>query len=124
MIIPNCREDEAYNYDFLDDISKIEVSGFDYAIEQIVNLFENNLDVYAGRLEVDTEIDVDKFLDKAKEELSEMIKDWAEMGRNELIVGMIEGMKEDEYKANKEKALKENPDKYTNARLFNSLFNK
>lgn len=118
MIIPNCREDEAYNYDFLDDVSKIEISGFDYAIEQIVNLFENNLDVYEGRLEVDTEIDVDKFLDKAKDELSKMIKDWAEMGRNELIVSMIESMNDDEYKANKEKALKENPDKYTNTRLF------
>lgn len=101
-MIPDCRNDENYNQSYLDVRDKEFIAGADWMLEAITNLFENNLDVYAGRLEVDTEVDVDKFLDKAKDELSEMIKDWAEMERNMMITSMIDSMDEDEYNQNVE----------------------
>lgn len=118
MLFPDCRNDNYYNERFLDKNDTEFVDGMDFMLEQICNLFENNLDVYAGRLEVETEIDVDKFLDKAKEELSEMIKDWAEMERNQMITSMIDGMNTEAYETNRKKVLKEHKNEFYNTRKF------
>lgn len=123
MIIPDCRLDKDYNEDFLNDRDREFIIGYDYCMEQIENLFIGNLDVYAGRLEVDTEVDVDKFLDKAKEEIVEMIEDWYEGQRNEMITSMIDNMDDDEYETKKAEALERNkkrpePKKYIDTRSY------
>ena len=119
MMFPDCRNDECYNEDFLSKTDKEYVSGADWMLEQIVNLFENNLDTYAGRLEYDGDIDIDKVLNKAKAEISEMVRDWAEMERNMLITSMIENMDDEELKENRKEAFKANREKeYYDTRRF------
>lgn len=123
MTLPNCREDEAYNEDFLHKMDREFVKGYDWCVEQVENLLLHNLEVYAGRLEVETEIDVDKFLDKAKVEICMMVEDWCEKSRNELITSMIEGLDHEEYERLKAEGIERNskrsePKVYCNTRSW------
>lgn len=101
-MIPDCRSDEYYNEKYLVDNDKMFVQGFDWAVSQIVNLFEGNLEVYPDLKEL---LDDKKAVikdDKVKIAI-EAIQDWAEMERDELITSMIDGMDEGEYQKIKEK---------------------
>lgn len=87
--IPNCREDEYYHESNLNDKNKLFVEGYDWAVERIMNLFDN-LDVYPELnmiLDDHTAIVKEGKADIAKG----CVEDWAEMSRNELITSMIEG---------------------------------
>lgn len=104
--IPDCREDKNYNEKYLGDIDSAFVRGYDYAVEQIVNLIENNSNVYP---ELDDILDYNKAVacvDK-KQIVKEAIEGWAESERNELITSMIDSMDDAEYEKNKA-AAKEN----------------
>lgn len=101
--IPDCREDENYNEKYLGDIDREFVRGYDYAVEQIVNLIENNSNVYP---ELDDILDYTKAVacvDK-KKIVKEAIEEWAESQRNELITSMIDSMDDAEYEKNKSAA--------------------
>ena len=116
MIVANCREDSAYNEDFLTNMDKEFIQGFDYCLEQIVNLFENNLDEY--EFERKGVIDVMQVLEENKGEIVEIIRDWAESDRNMMITSMIDHMDNKEYEINRNKALGANPDKYKDTRSW------
>lgn len=106
MLERDCRVDETYNEDFLGEKDSEFIAGMDFMRMSICNLFEGNLDVYKEAFEnVDTMIDVVKFLDLCKYEITEMIRHWSENERNDLIVSMIDNMDEDEYNKNKEIAM-------------------
>lgn len=122
-MFPDCRVDDYYNEDFLKGIDKEFLSGADWMLEQIVNLFEGNLDVYRGQLEYDGDIDIDKVLEKAKGEIVEMIKHWSEMERNMLITSLIESMEDGEFKEYRKLALEKNatsekPKEYYDSRKY------
>lgn len=103
--IPDCRSDENYNEAYLNEMDKEFVRGYDYAVEQIVNLIENNSNVYP---ELDDILDYHKAVacvDKVKI-VKESIEEWAETQRDELITSMIDSMDEVEYEKNKVSANK------------------
>lgn len=98
--IPDCRTNENYNEKYLGDMDKEFVRGYDYAVEQIVNLIEFNTDVYP---ELDDILDFNKAVacvDK-KKIVKESIEEWAEAQRDELITSMIDSMDDAEYEKNK-----------------------
>ena len=99
--IPDCRKDENYNENYLNDDCTKFLAGYDYAVDQIANIF-NNLEVYPDLeelLEDNKAIIKENKADIAQESMSE----WMEGHRDELIVSMIDGMDEEEYEAIKEK---------------------
>ena len=94
-VIPNCRTDEDYNESKLVGSNKERIIGYDFAVEDIDNLFDN-LDSYKDEFDIESEdINLITFLGNHKKianELREMVKHWAEMKRNELITSMIDNM--------------------------------
>lgn len=93
---PDCRTDENYNQKYLGALDKEFVAGYDYAVEQIVNMIENNAEVYPELEAILAENVAVVHGEKAKV-CSESIQHWAEMERNMLITSMIDNMGEQEY---------------------------
>lgn len=150
MIFPECRHDEYYNSDFLEERDYEFVRGFDWATEAVDTLFENsddNLTDGSDYIEkflneklpesMQDEYDMDFAFQEQKTEhrdvktygdlLHMKILEWLEKERNELIVSMIENMNEDIYNAIRNKVLQENtqadqPKEYYDTRtaIFNS----
>ena len=96
---PNCREDEYYNQKYLNEKDKEFIAGADWILEQIVNMIENNADVYPDleQLLDDNTAIIKEDKDKI---VSEAVQDWAEMERNKMITSMIDNYEDfDEIKA-------------------------
>jgi hypothetical protein len=116
MIFPDCRKDETYNSDFLTGNNKSFIEGFDYTIKTAENL-ANNLDVYEDDLG-------DKFsiISKNFSLFLDILKDWCEMERNQLVTSMLDEMSDEEFEEARKKAMAENPDKeYVDTRSFQHL---
>lgn len=111
MIFPDCRKDENYNEDFLNEMDREFVRGMDFALEQVKNLLENNLDVYEEEMDYvpdeDEIVEEDEIYSKScelyelmtdnAEFIANIVDDWMEMERDEMITSMIENMDNDEY---------------------------
>lgn len=106
-IYADCRVDKYYNQDFLGELDRQYIAGFDMATSIIKGLFQDNLFTYKDDLEYDGDLDLYKVLEKAKDEITDMIDDWTENGRDTMIIAMIEDMDYEEYKINRKKALRE-----------------
>ena len=146
MILPDCRNDDYYNRDFLIDENHEFVRGFDWATEAIDNIF-NNLNAltegsdYAEKFlneplpeSMLDEYDMDyAFSDSEPTEHREArtygdflrmkMLEWLENERNELITNMIDNMAEDIYQNVRNKVLKENaksesPKEYYDTRKY------
>lgn len=91
--IPDCRTDEFYNEKYLVGNDKMFLAGYDWAVEQITTLFYN-LEVYPELVGL---------LEGHEEELESALRDYAEMGRNELVTSMIDGMTDEEFEEIKAK---------------------
>lgn len=94
MRFPDCRTDKYYNQKFLDDNEKEYVSGFDWAVEQITNLLEHNMDVYELDFDIAGEdINLARFLEN-HEPINEMlvgcVEHWMESERNQLITALLD----------------------------------
>lgn len=99
MIVPNCREDDTYNEKYLNDEDKRFLKGYDWAVENALNLL-NNTDTYD---ELDDILDPNKAIvnvDK-HEILRDALADWLEGERDMLITSMIDNMDNEEYEKNK-----------------------
>ena len=145
MMLPDVRNDDHYNEDFLNGMDKRDLLGFDWATEAVDNLFNNE----------EMLTDDSDYLEKVLHEpLPESLKDeydmtfcmpdrenehrkvetygdyirmkileWLEMERNELVTSMIDNMDDDEYNALRNKVLKdnekkENPKEYYDSRKY------
>ena len=104
MIMPNCRIDKTYNFDFLNRGDQNFVEGYDCAVREAIDCFFDNLEVYLDD-------DVVKHLSEkndARDSLADKIRKamlaWAESQRDEIIVSMIDSMDEAEYEANRIRA--------------------
>jgi len=132
---PDCRNDDSYNEDFLDKQDKEFVRGFDYCLEQIKNLFENNLDVYASELSevwdeslgeqpedeiFATRSDFGEIIEANRMLISLIVEHWCEMDRDELITSMIDNMDEDVYEAIKHRVLSETSEKIGITKYFDT----
>ena len=115
MYIPDCRTDEVYNVDNLNEKNKAEVDGYDWCAEASVDNFFDNLDVYFD----DDSVMMD-FLEKeipesmqgeykmeyvSGNEETRIVKTYADLlrmhllehierGRDEMIVSMIDSAAE------------------------------
>lgn len=124
MLLPDCRNDETYNERFLEDRDEQYVSGFDTAVDSIITLFADNLDVYENEL---TELcpegytpeydecfakrkDLYNIVVENKEILCAIIKDWLESERNEIITSCIDSMEDEVYDKIKEEVLTRQPE--------------
>lgn len=94
MRSPDCRTDKHYNQKFLVEEDKQFVAGYDWAVEQILNLLEANMDVYEHEFDIEGEdINLVRFLENHKavhKVLAECADHWMEMERNELITSMLD----------------------------------
>ena len=137
MLFPDTRLDETYNEDFLNADDTNFVQGYDCAVDEIVNLFANNLDVYERELtelcpadhvpEEDeafaTRKDLYEILLANKEVICAVLKDWLEAERNEIVTSFIDNMDDEEYEMIKSEAVKRNaecdrPKVYCDTRSF------
>lgn len=84
---------EGYNEEELNKQNKEFLAGYDWAVAEIKNMFDN-LNVYP---EVeDLLADNRAVITSGKVEMvTDAIGDWAEMQRNELIISMIDGQYEE-----------------------------
>lgn len=111
MILPDCRNDDIYNEEFLIHDDKKVLAGMDYAFEQIENLF-NNLDVYGKELaEAYAPYNLWKALEDNSELILKIMTDWYESERNETITAMIDNMDEDVYRDNRTRTMNYHTDK-------------
>lgn len=132
-MFPDCRNDDFYNVDFLNNDDKEFIKGMDYALEAVKNLIDNNLETYEAELnEVledgyepeEDEIfskrqDLYEVLEENKEIISNIIEHWHESERDMMITSMIDNMDDDEYKKNREEAINKHiTDKYYDSRKF------
>ena len=129
----DARTDDAYNEDFLNRIDSAYLAGFDYALEIIKNLMEGNLEVYEdeltdtgeGRVPDEDEVfatreDLYQIIRDNSELISIIISHWHESERDMLVSSMIDGMDENEYKAIRNKVLRENEKKKEPKEYFDS----
>lgn len=124
-IFADCRNDGIYNEDFLGKEDRSILKGIDFTVEQIENLFINNLGCYedeltevlddgevAGEDEIySTRQDLYDILEENKVLIVTLIRHWMEKERNMWVTSMIDGMDEDEYKRLRKQALEQHPDK-------------
>ena len=125
--IPDCRSDENYNEKYLNEKDFQFVRGYDWAVEQVIDNFFDNLEVTeSDRLMMIMEEPLPEILvqeyevpttfngDESQEYETRTAKTygdllrmnllkWAECGRDELVTSRIDGMTDEEYQAIKEK---------------------
>ena len=93
MYIPDCRTDESYNQKNLNKRNKDILSGYDHGVSCVLNMFEN-LDMYLSDMEIEGEdINLIRLLNNHPQILDTFVactKDYAEMFRNEMIVGLLD----------------------------------
>lgn len=93
MYIPDCRTDDAYNQKHLNERNKEFLHGYDYGISSLMNVFDN-LEIYSDEMEIDDEdinlVRLFKNHPVIKNTFISCLMDYAEMERNELIVGLLD----------------------------------
>ena len=87
--IPDCRNDENYNETKLSTRDMDFVAGYDWAVEQILCLFDGNTNVFP-RLEEILDENTAVVNEDKEAVVRDSIEQWAEMQRNELITSMID----------------------------------
>lgn len=142
MLMPDCRKDDTYNEDFLNEKDKEFLRGFDWAVEMAVDMFFQgdmgglkDEDLYLGHVlcekipdEIRKEYTMDftfgdkESEDRTTEDYGDMIQlelfSAIESERNGLIVSMIDNMDKRVYEAIRESALEKNKGKYHDTRSF------
>lgn len=103
MLLPDCRQDEYYNYDFLSDADKEHVDGFDLCVEVMRNALQNAEDMDFEGLDVRPS-DISAVAAAIGENLDRI----CEAERDELITGLIDDMDDDEFNRNRAAAIARN----------------
>ena len=124
--IPDCRRDEYYNQKYLNEKDSEFIRGFDWCSENAVDVFFDNMEEFFGidsylmhilneeipEQDHEEYVWINSFDERIQEKrtvktyldaIRAHLVDWVEMHRDELITSMIDNMKEEEYKAIKEK---------------------
>lgn len=103
----DARNDDVYNQDFVCDTDKEFLRGYDFAMEQVLNMLRD-LYNYMTRNEL-----LEALIDKEDVEkmLSEKAEEYLEGERDMLVTSMIDSLDKEEYDVLKKKALKQNEGK-------------
>lgn len=97
MLMPDCRQDDYYNYDFLSEEDKTLIDGFDICANALQNIDPDDIEI-----RIDVRHPDEKAIIKAvKEALESLI----EAERDETITAMIDDMPDEEYKKQRNLAL-------------------
>lgn len=97
--IPDCRADETYNQKYLNEKDKEYIKGYDYAVEEVLESFFGNIEMYDLSVEGE-DIDIGRILENHESilnKLKESMMDYFESSRDEMITSMIDNMDEKEY---------------------------
>lgn len=97
--IPDCRNDDDYNEKYLNHDDKEYIRGYDYAVEDSLDCFFDNIGDYDFDVD-DEDIDLGKILSNHESilnKLKEVLKEHFESERDEMITSMIDNMDDDEY---------------------------
>lgn len=115
MLVPDCRKDDLYNYDFLSEEDAAIVDGFDYCVKEAVNSAFDNVEDFAPEdLDVRPS-DVAAVLHAFREWLEACM----ESERDELITSLIDDMDDEEFRQNRSAAIERNgKDKYYDSRHY------
>lgn len=123
--IPDCRNDETYNFDNLVKDSQTYVRGYDHCAEDVVDSFFNNLDVYFDddsyimhmlneklpeslqdeyewdKVDIDTgkEVSEKRKVETYADLLRSKLLDWIEDERDTLITALIDSQADTEESA-------------------------
>lgn len=99
--IPDCREDDAYNQKYLIGLDKEFVRGYDWAVERILDILDDDLeDIEDEFNDCDCDFNPMRYIcrhEDVRKVLREQIEMRLEWRRDELITSMIDEMDEDVY---------------------------
>lgn len=99
--IPDVREDDNYNQKYLSCNDKEYVNGYDYAVEDVLESFFDNIDDFD--FDVDGEdYDIGKILSNHPailEKFKEVLKFHFESERDSMVTSMIDNYSDEEYSA-------------------------
>lgn len=104
MLVPDCRNDDYYNYDFLSEEDASIVDGFDYCVKEAVNSAFNNVEDFAPE---DLDVKPSEVV-AVLHAFREWLFSWIESERDELITAMIDAMDKEEYEKNRAAAIERN----------------
>ena len=99
MKVPDTRTDEDYNEKYLNKNDKAYVNGYDHAVDDVLDSFFANLDIFDWDVE-DEDIDLYRILTNHPDicdRLQENLKEHFESNRDEMIVSLIDHMDDGEY---------------------------
>lgn len=112
MLIPDCRNDNYYNYDFLDAERRLFADGYDDCIRALRSALRNLDDFFAEHPDC-------RIKKRKRKALRRWLLDLLESDRNELIMSLIDDMEEDDYNAIREDAvLKNGAERYFDTRKY------
>ena len=115
---PDCRNDAAYNEDFLPEMDKQTVIGYDIAAETVETCFDNLDDEELFGRMAQNEM-VQSLVETIKTNFRDNLALWLESERNMLITSRLDGTEQEEYNKLRAQALKEHPSKeYYDTRKF------
>lgn len=95
--IPDCRTDEVYNENNLNELDKEFIAGYDFALNQVFVDLIGNLDLYDFDID-GVDFNLVTLLDnhpEVKKALYDAMCSYHEMFRDELITSMIESYPDD-----------------------------
>lgn len=92
--IPDCREDEFYNYENLEKVDMIFIDGYDYLADDIISTAFDNLDMFNFKCDEGYTVSLGEYLNtkpQLKSAIIESLLEFVEMQRDETIVSIIDG---------------------------------
>ena len=118
MLVPDCRNDDYYNEDFLNKEDTLVMHGFDIAIEVVENTI-SRIDICDLVGELEHSKLIRSIVKTIMRSIASEITNTAEFSRNEMITSMIDDMDGDEYESIRNKVISNNRDKeYYDTREF------
>lgn len=115
MLVPDCRNDDYYNYDFLSGPDATVVDGYDCCVrEAVLSAFEN-MEAFPPE---DLKVKPSEVV-AVLHAFREWLFSWIESERDDLITAMIDAMDKEEYEKNRAAAIERNGKaKYYDTRYY------
>lgn len=97
--IPDTKKDDYYNEKYLKEKDKDFIKGFDYAVNQSLQFFLENIDAYDFDVEGE-DINIGKIFEnhpRILEKFIEVVRNNFDSDRDEMIVSMIDYYSDEDY---------------------------
>ena len=104
MLVPDCRNDDYYNYDFLSGSDATIVDGYDYCVKEAVQSAFDNMESFPPE---DLDVKPSEVV-AVLHAFREWLFSWIESERDEMITAMIDDMDDDDFRKNRASAIEKN----------------